>query len=117
MDPNWVEPDQESAPNLEINHQNHAPIPAQNLGSRFHALAALDLNMEMKDHNVEAKARQETHSNQGTNSSLVTTVRAESGEQEERQNGNSNLGDKEIDTRINPIVPNTATIVTGTRVT
>ena len=71
---NRVESDQEQALSIETTRQNHNPD--RPLGSRFSALAALALNIDIEDPGIEAKAEKETTSNPDTNSSLVVTEQA-----------------------------------------
>ena len=53
---NRVEPHKENALNTEANRPNRNLHPDQTLGSRFRALAAHDLTMDMGDQGIEVEA-------------------------------------------------------------
>jgi len=78
---------------METSRQNRNPD--QTLGSRFSALATLDLNMDTEDPRIENEAEKETVSNPDTNSSLVVTAQAGDRDMEISRNGRRTLGDKE----------------------
>jgi len=81
-----------SEPNLCISNSQ----PNQNIGSRFCALAELDPNMDTDNREIEVEVDTDTVSNPVTSSILVGRHQPEAQEAPTRQNGNENLGDKEI---------------------
>jgi len=97
---------------LEENPQNPNPPQDINIGSRFRALATLDLNMVTKDQNIDIDMDKDTTSNPVsnpiTNSDLVGMEQAAIRVIEARQNSNSNMGDMENIPRGNHREPSTA---------
>jgi len=92
---NRSNPNREVVPNTEIARQNPQSPLNQNLGSRYRALAALDLNLDADNNILPVAANEDSLSTLATNSHLVRTEQGKTRDVGISHNGNRTPEDQE----------------------
>ena len=108
---------QESAPNMAVAQVQNIVNQTQNLGSRFRALATIDLNQDMETHDSEDVMAKETVSNEASTTEVVPTSHMATEDLEEDHNDSINLPRRDIISEEQNSDSTNVAHATGTRVT